>query len=116
MKEVIKTVIDKTIETLNRGWTRGVGARNNSGLQTSPCSPDATSWCLLGALDKSAKELNLAPIVMSLILYSLTEKVQRKKGFQEIWGSHPYLQPPAIFNDFVAKDVEEVISLLEGLK
>ncbi len=32
-------------------WTKGASARNAEGGSVSPRSPDACSWCVLGALD-----------------------------------------------------------------
>jgi hypothetical protein len=36
-------------EYAQKGWCRGAFARNSRGVAVSAHSPDATSWCLLGA-------------------------------------------------------------------
>jgi len=54
-------LVERQIETLRnvketirnpKSWTRDVMARDADGSQVDPLSPEATSWCLLGACQK----------------------------------------------------------------
>jgi hypothetical protein len=44
-------------------WTQEAFARNKNGEVISANSPDATCWCLLGAMDKVLRDNNARPAV-----------------------------------------------------
>ena len=42
-------------------WTKGVLARDHSGNEVAPDSPDACQWCAIGAVEKAAEEVYVHP-------------------------------------------------------
>ena len=48
-------------------WTKGSGARNSAGASVPPTVLAATSWCLLGAVDKCYPSIAIARPVFDKI-------------------------------------------------
>jgi hypothetical protein len=44
-------------ELVALGWTRGTAARDADGQKVRSTSPQATAWCLVGAVDRALYEL-----------------------------------------------------------
>jgi hypothetical protein len=47
----VKETLIKAKSLIEHGWCQGTGARNAQGGMANPTNHDATSWCMLGALD-----------------------------------------------------------------
>jgi hypothetical protein len=52
-----RKILLRAAELVEQGWTRGTAARAADGLKVRSMSPAATSWCLVGALDRALYEL-----------------------------------------------------------
>jgi hypothetical protein len=53
-----KEVLLKAVEILDRGWTKGVYARDNIGLPVDYDNEAAVCWCANGAIERAAFELS----------------------------------------------------------
>lgn len=64
--ELVVTIdrIDALLDSPER-WTQDVGARNAAGEKCDPLSPDAVSWCLIGAAWCATWDTEKYPVVMS---------------------------------------------------
>jgi hypothetical protein len=116
VKEVVKSVTERVIKLLEKGWTKGAPARRINYLPCYPDNPEAVSWCLLGALDKTKRELNLSPTFTEFINDRLAVAAGQRPGFKEALAKKPYLRYGAVFNDLMAKDVSEVIALVREIQ
>jgi hypothetical protein len=47
----------RAAELLEMGWTRGTAARDANGQKVRSTSPQATVWCVVGAVDRALDEL-----------------------------------------------------------
>ena len=47
----------RAVELVAMGWTRGTAARDASGQKVRSTAPQATSWCVVGAVDRALYEL-----------------------------------------------------------
>ena len=47
----------RAAELVEQGWTRGTAARDVGGQKVRSTSPAATSWCVVGAVDRALHEL-----------------------------------------------------------
>ncbi len=68
-----KKIIEQTIELINdeTKWTREAYARNNHGMKVNAYSPEATCWCVLGAIWKlSSSEKEFSKIETNLNAFS----------------------------------------------
>jgi len=100
MASVELTVLDKAIELLKKGWTRGAFARDWEGEEVAPSSNKACCWCILGALQASEVERTV-PIRSALQCY-----LQKVTGYDLI----PH------FNDQVCGSDDEAIRTLEAIR
>ncbi len=44
-------------ELIAMGWTRGTAARDANGQKVRSTAPQATAWCVVGAVDRALYEL-----------------------------------------------------------
>lgn len=51
---VVAKVLGDAKSLVESGWTKDTLARNESGYPVAPGSPEATCWCLVGALVKAS--------------------------------------------------------------
>lgn len=90
--------IHDTIALIEKGWTKGVFARNVSGEEVWPDNEDAKKFCVKGALIRACGGFN-----------RVYEKIEHKlSGFCKTKG----YEGAADFND-KASEVSEVIKLLK---
>jgi hypothetical protein len=47
----------RAAELVALGWTRGTAARNAAGQKVRSTAPEATAWCVVGAVDRALYEL-----------------------------------------------------------
>ena len=47
----------RAAELVAMGWTRGTAARDASGQKVPSTAPQATAWCVVGAVDRALYEL-----------------------------------------------------------
>jgi hypothetical protein len=47
----------RAAEVIAQGWTRGTAARDVDGQKVRSTSPQATRWCVVGAVDRALYEL-----------------------------------------------------------
>ena len=47
----------RAAELVELGWTRGTAARDTKGQKVRSTSPQATAWCVVGAVDRALYEL-----------------------------------------------------------
>ena len=50
-------VLLRAAELVAMGWTRGTAARDASGQKVRSTAPQATAWCVVGAVDRALYEL-----------------------------------------------------------
>ena len=101
-------VIEGAITLLKeKGWTQGAGARDAKGNRVSETNPEATCYCLVGALSVSARSL---PGSTDDTYFNARNRVG-----DVLWrrGSQIGL---TTFNDQEERKVEDVIELLESAK
>ena len=75
-------------------WTKGYMARDSKGRRVTPNSPEATCWCVLGAISKCYEESSTLDIV---------DKLSEIIEYREI----------GVWNDF--STYKKVIDLLKSL-
>lgn len=90
---------------IRKGWTKGAYARNASGAWCVASEPQAVCWCLDGAI--LAASGSAADAVTSRA-YARVEELCPEG---EARGGR--VRGPVYFNDYIAKDAEEVAQLLE---
>jgi hypothetical protein len=59
--QVAAQVLRHSAAVIERGWTSNTGttARDRNGREVSAFAPEATSWCALGAVKKTTRELGV---------------------------------------------------------
>ena len=92
--ERTRAILTSAIQYLDRGWTQGDDAIDEKGKPVPPRSPEACSWCAIGAIsaamgDYSKNEHRLArdaiTHTMGLRAYSLAEwNDDPKRTFAEV--------------------------------
>lgn len=92
--DIVIRVFTRCNELLRRGWCKSVLAKTKHGNSIGPHSPNAASWCVVGALHRSCYEFDITVLPMLLLL----EKA----------AGPPQL--PALINDN-ARNVEDVLWL-----
>ena len=50
-------ILLRAAELVALGWTRGTAARDASGQKVRSTAPQATAWCVVGAVDRALYEL-----------------------------------------------------------
>lgn len=101
-------VIEGAIKLLKeKGWTQGAGARDAKGNRVDATNPEATCYCLVGALLVSARSL---PGYTDDTYFDVRNRVANALRAR---GSYIGL---TAFNDREGRKVEDVIALLEKAK
>lgn len=59
MKSTVETLRNAKAR-IEKGWCRGVLARNSKGEETTPNGPDAVRWCAFGAIGTTDEALGAA--------------------------------------------------------
>jgi hypothetical protein len=54
---VHEKILLRAAELVAMGWTRGTAARDASGQKVRSTAPQATAWCVVGAVDRALYEL-----------------------------------------------------------
>jgi hypothetical protein len=102
----------RAAEVVAQGWTRGTAAREANGQKVRSTSPQATRWCVVGAVDRALYELwtlevydllgldvdayDTAPCPLE-ILRALRRPLQRVLGRPDLahWNDHVCPGPAA---------------------
>src|ERR1700687_3857910 len=50
-------ILLRAAELVAMGWTRGTAARDATGQKVRSTAPQATAWCVVGAVDRALYEL-----------------------------------------------------------
>jgi len=101
-------VIEGAIKLLKeKGWTQGAGARDAKGNRVAATNPEATCYCLVGALSVSARSL---PGYTDEAYFNVRNRVANALGAR--WCCIGL----TAFNDQEGRKVEDVIELLEAAK
>src|SRR5258705_7940111 len=50
-------ILFRAAELVAMGWTRGTAARDATGQKVRSTAPQATAWCVVGAVDRAVYEL-----------------------------------------------------------
>ena len=50
-------ILLRAAELVAMGWTRGTAARDATGQKVRSTAPQATAWCVVGAVDRALDEL-----------------------------------------------------------
>jgi hypothetical protein len=95
----------RAAELVELGWTRGTAARDVDGQKVRSTSPQATAWCVVGAVDRALDELlnldvyallglevdayDTAPCPLE-VLRALRRPLQRVLGRNDLahWNDH----------------------------
>jgi hypothetical protein len=63
----------KELPTDESKWTKGAYARDSEGYGVPPSSPDAVSWCLMGAVEHCYGTLNdIVPILLLILVDTIS--------------------------------------------
>jgi hypothetical protein len=102
----------RAAELVAMGWTRGTAARDANGQKVRSTAPQATAWCVVGAVDRALYELwgldvyallglevdayDTAPCPSEL-LRTLRRPLQRVLGHRDLahWNDHGCSGPAA---------------------
>jgi hypothetical protein len=82
-------------------WTQGALARNRDGRVCMPGSPDAESWCLIGAICRTYRDnesLNAAIEAVDRVITG---------------GCHDGIDEIEEWNDYPGRTFEEILEVLE---
>lgn len=93
----------KPSDYIRMGWCRGTMARDVEGYAVPSYSDEASSWCLIGAIERVYWD-------NPQLLLICFEKVRNK--IKEMGG---VILPLALWNDELSRTKEEVIKLLESI-
>jgi hypothetical protein len=55
--EMHEKILLRAAELVAMGWTRGTAARDATGQKVRSTAPQATAWCVVGAVDRALYEL-----------------------------------------------------------
>ena len=55
--EMHQKILLRAAELVAMGWTRGTAARDASGQKVRSTAPQATAWCVVGAVDRALYEV-----------------------------------------------------------
>jgi hypothetical protein len=95
----------RAAEVIAQGWTRGTAARDADGQKVRSTAPQATRWCVVGAVDRALYELltldvydllglevdayDTAPCPLE-VLRALRRPLQRVLGRRDLahWNDH----------------------------
>lgn len=103
-----KAVVSKAIELLEKGWCQRAFAKDQDGNQVPVDSPDACTFCTLGALIRAGLEINPDTTTVSihqLAFYEITDALRAHTDSHSIAG----------FNDLAWTKKDDVISLLKRI-
>jgi hypothetical protein len=93
-------ILVRAAELVEQGWTRGTAARDACGQKVRSTSPQATAWCVVGAVDRAVYEL------LNLDAYALL-------GLEiEAYDKAPC--PPGVLRA-LRRPVQQVLGLSGGL-
>jgi hypothetical protein len=102
----------RAAELVAMGWTRGTAARDTNGQKVRSSAPQATAWCVVGAVDRALDELlnvnvydllglevdayDTAPCPFE-VLRALRRPLQRVLGRRDLanWNDHVCPDPAA---------------------
>ena len=105
-------ILLRAAELLEMGWTRGTAARDAKGQKVRSTAPQATVWCVVGAVDRALYELlnldvydrlgldvdayDTAPCPLA-VLRALRRPLQRVLGRNDLahWNDHVCPDPAA---------------------
>ncbi len=105
-------ILLRAAELVAMGWTRGTAARDATGQKVRSTAPQATAWCVVGAVDRALYELwtvdvyallglevdayDTAPCPVEL-LRALRQPLQRVLGRRDLahWNDHGCPGPAA---------------------
>jgi hypothetical protein len=105
-------ILLRAAELVAMGWTRGTAARDATGQKVRSTAPQATAWCIVGAVDRALYELlhlnvydllglevdayDTAPCPSEL-LRALRKPLQRVLGRHDLahWNDHGCPGPAA---------------------
>lgn len=97
-----KEFLQKAKDFLEKGWTKGVMARDSRCREIHAGSESATCWCILGALCATRESLK-STWTQQFTVERILERELSKMGHCEI----------ADFNDALMRTKEEVLALLD---
>ncbi len=110
--EMHEKILLRAAELVAMGWTRGTAARDATGQKVRSTAPQATAWCVVGAVDRALYELwtvdvyallglegdayDTAPCPVEL-LRALRQPLQRVLGRRDLahWNDHGCPGPAA---------------------
>jgi len=110
--EMHEKILLRAAELVALGWTRGTAARDATGQKVRSTAPQATAWCVVGAVDRALYELwgldvyallslevdayDTAPCPSEL-LRALRRPLQRVLGRRDLahWNDHVCPGPAA---------------------
>jgi hypothetical protein len=110
--EMHQKILLRAADLVAMGWTRGTAARDASGQKVRSTAPQATMWCLVGAVDRALYELlnldvyallgvevdayDTAPCSLA-IQHALRRPLQRVLGRRDLahWNDHVCPGPAA---------------------
>ena len=104
-----KDVLSKTLQTIKdpNNWTKSFEAITKNGIDVRPEDPEATTYCLYGALRKTLIEMN---VIGDRKLYMNVFNEIEKNILHE---TGPLKDPIFDFNDAPETKHEDVIHILE---
>ena len=103
--EMHQKILLRAAELVAMGWTRGTAARDATGQKVRSTAPQATAWCIVGAVDRALYELlhldvydllgldvdayDTAPCPLE-VLRALRRPLQRVLGRSDLahWNDH----------------------------
>ena len=96
----------------NASWTQYAAARARTGIRLSPNSPDAVSYCMLGAVaaaDNRPEPQTVSPQA-EVAIRALAQKISRDTSLPEFQSAY---QTVAEWNDDERRTHPEVVSILD---
>jgi len=105
-KSVAIKVIDGAIKYLRKGWTHRTLAEDVMGNTVEPTSVFACKWCAVGALQAEC-QLNIRHVGKYDEYYYAVKRALNTYSPEGYIGA---------FNDYSAKNVDEVIAVFEAAK
>ncbi len=105
-------ILLRAAELIGMGWTRGTAARDATGQKVRSTAPQATAWCVVGAVDRALYELWTLDVYTLLglevdaydtapcpsnVLRALRRPLQRVLGRRDLahWNDHVCPGPAA---------------------
>lgn len=108
-----RSVLHSSRELLPDRWCCGADARNSLGDETTPGAIDATQFCVVGALRRSARDAHANVLPALYLLHAAMCSRYPWMRYVPAWDEESRAAALREWNDGTAENVDEVLGLFD---